>query len=74
MRWAAFSYEGVPFRVVRAEHLAVIALSVSRPKEFTRILGLLESGSVSREEIASLARQHGLEDAWKRFVARFLDG
>ena len=46
----------------------------ARPKDLTRILALLESGSVSREEIASLARQHGLEDAWKRFVARFLDG
>lgn len=68
------AFEGVPFRVVRADHLAVIALSVSRPKDFTRILALLESGSVSRGEIASLARRHGLEDAWKRFEARFLDG
>lgn len=67
-------FEGVPFRVVRADHLAVIALSVGRPKDFTRILALLESGSVSREEIASLAQRHGLADAWKRFEARFLDG
>lgn len=62
------------FRVVRADHLAVIALSVGRPKDFTRILALLESGSVSREEIASLAQRHGLADAWTRFGARFLDG
>jgi len=68
------SYEGVPFRVVRAEHLAVIALDVGRPKDLTRILALLESGSVSREEIASLAQRHGLANAWKRFEARFLDG
>ena len=67
-------FEGVPFRVVRADHLAVIALSVGRPKDFTRILALLESGSVSREEIAALAQRHGLADAWKRFGARFLDG
>ena len=66
-------FEGVPFRVVRADHLAVIALSVGRPKDFTRILALLESGSVSREEIASLAQRHGLADAWKRFGAKFLD-
>lgn len=68
------AFEDVPLRVVRADHLAVIALSVGRPKDYTRILALLESGSVRREEIASLARRHGLEDAWERFAARFLDG
>jgi hypothetical protein len=67
-------FEDVPFRVVRADYLAVIALSVGRPKDFTRVLALLESGSVSRKEIASLAQRHGLADAWKRFEARFLDG
>ena len=66
-------FEGVPFRVVRAAHLAVIALSVGRPKDFTRILALLESGSVSRDEIARLAARHGLTDAWRRFETRFLD-
>jgi hypothetical protein len=49
-------FEGVPFRVVRPEHLAVIALSVGRAKDFTRILALLESESVTREEIERLGR------------------
>lgn len=66
-------FEGSPFRVVRAVHLAVIALSVGRPKDFTRILALLESGSVSREEIARLAERHDLSEAWKQFEARFLN-
>lgn len=66
-------FEGVPFRVVRAEHLAVIALSVGRAKDFTRILALLESESVTREEIERLAARHGLAEAWRRFSARFLD-
>jgi hypothetical protein len=66
-------FEGVPFRVVRADYLAVIALSVGRAKDFTRILGLLESDSVSREEVARLAARHGLDGAWKRFQTRFLD-
>jgi len=66
-------FEGVPFRVVRADYLAVIALSVGRSKDFTRILGLLESGSVSGEEIARLAERHDLLEAWKRFEARFLN-
>lgn len=67
-------FEGIPFRVVRAAHLAMIALSVGRAKDFTRILALLESGSVTRQEFADLAARHGLADAWKRFENRFLDG
>ena len=66
-------FEGVPFRVVRAEHLAVIALSVGRAKDYARILGLLESGSVSREQVARLAARHGLAEEWTRFEARFLN-
>jgi len=64
-------FEGVPFRVVRADHLAAIALSVGRAKDWTRILALLESGSVSRDEVARLAKRHGLADAWQRFEMRF---
>ena len=66
-------FEGVPFRVVRADHLAVIALSVGRAKDLTRILALLESGSVSRADLTSLTRRHGLADAWRRFERRFLN-
>jgi len=66
-------FEGVPLRVVRADYLAVIALSVGRSKDFTRVLALLESGSVSQEEIARLAETHSLSDAWKRFKTRFLN-
>jgi hypothetical protein len=60
--------------VVRADYLAVIALSVGRAKDFTRILALLEAGSVTPQGIATLAQKHGLADAWIRFKRRFLDG
>lgn len=66
-------FEGAPFRVVRAVHLAMIALSVGRAKDFTRILALLESGSVTRQEVENLAARHGLADAWRRFESRFLN-
>ena len=66
-------FEGVPFRVVRADHLAVIALSVGRARDLTRILALLESGSVSRDAISKLAARHDLADAWQRFEGRFLN-
>jgi hypothetical protein len=66
-------FEGAPVRVVRPDHLAVIALSVGRAKDLTRILALLESGSASREAIGGLADRHGLADAWRRFESRFLN-
>lgn len=66
-------FEGSPIRVVRADHLAVIALATGRAKDYARILGLLESGSVSDEQVARLAARHGLADAWTRFETRFLN-
>ncbi len=66
-------FEGVPLRVVRADYLAVIALSVGRAKDFARILALLEAGSATPEGIAILAQRHGLSDVWTRFKTRFLD-
>jgi hypothetical protein len=66
-------FDGVPFRVVRADYLAIIALSVGRAKDLARILALLESRAVTRDDIGALAARHGLTDAWSRFNRRFLD-
>ncbi|HKM90418.1 MAG TPA: hypothetical protein VJX29_07380 [Candidatus Acidoferrales bacterium] len=66
-------FDGIPSRVVRAEYLATIALSTGRSKDHERILALLESGKTSRENIETLARRHGLGEAWQRFARRFLD-
>jgi len=63
--------DGVPFRVVRADYLAVIALSVGRAKDLTRILALRETGAVSDEQIRELAARHELLPAWSMFVSRF---
>ncbi len=66
-------FEGVPLRVVRADYLATIALSVGRAKDYARILALLESSAATRDEIGRLVARHGLSDAWRRFEARFVD-
>ena len=66
-------FEGEPFRVVKAVHLAALALSVGRAKDFARILALLESGSVGPGELGEVAARHGLSEAWERFQRRFLD-
>ena len=55
-------FEGVPLRVVSAIYLVVIALSVARAKDFTRILSLLESESVKADAIAVLAARYDLRD------------
>jgi len=69
----ATEFEGIPFRVVRADYLAAIALEAGRAKDMARILGLLESGSVTPDAVGLLAAQHGLLDSWKRFEKRFLN-
>ena len=66
--------DGVPLRVVRADYLAVIALSVGRAKDHARILALLECGAVTGEQVAALAARHGLQERWQRFESRFLHG
>lgn len=67
-------FEGVPIRVVRADHLAVIALSVGRTKDLLRVLALLESKSVTATQISQIADQHGLGEEWRAFETRFLEG
>jgi len=67
------SYEGVPFRVVRPDHLAVIALSVGRLKDHNRVVALLDAGVVDREALERLAARHGLTEKWASFKRRFLD-
>ncbi len=65
--------EGIPLRVVRADYLAVIAVSVGRAKDMARILALLESGATHPDEVEALAAAHGLKESWKSFKKRFLD-
>src|SRR5208337_3780608 len=47
--------EGVPLRVVSANYLTLIALSTGRPKDYARVLALVESGSVSLDGLVHLA-------------------
>lgn len=65
--------EGVPTRVMTAEHLAAIALNTGRAKDFTRILQFLEQNAVSREKLNSILVKHGLMDKWAKFRKRYLD-
>lgn len=63
--------DGVPLRVVRADYLAVIALSAGRAKDFARVLALREAGAVTDKEISELATRYDLASAWNVFLERF---
>jgi hypothetical protein len=65
--------DGASVRVVRADYLAVIALSAGRNKDYLRVLSLLDSKAVSEKEISSLAAKHDLSAKWKSYKERFLD-
>ena len=65
--------DGSPLNVVSAVYLAVIALSVARAKDYTRILALLENDTVQPAAIQDLAAKHNLSEAWSKFKVRFLD-
>ncbi|MDD4735029.1 MAG: hypothetical protein PHP44_02865 [Kiritimatiellae bacterium] len=65
--------DGLDVRVVRADYLAVIALSVGRAKDRMRVLALLEAHAVTEYDLAALAHKHGLEGKWATFKERFLD-
>ncbi len=63
----AVDFEGVPTRVMTAEHLMAIALQTGRAKDFARLLAFLESGVVDEIALAGILARHGLVDAWGRF-------
>ena len=63
--------DGIPLRVIRADYLAVIALSVGRAKDFARVLALREAGAVTDKEISDLAMRHNLTSEWNLFKERF---
>jgi len=65
--------DGVPLRVVTADYLAAIALSVGRAKNFARVCALLEAKATTPDAISRLCSEFGLTTAWDRFRTRFPD-
>jgi hypothetical protein len=65
--------DGVPLRVIRADYLCVIALSVGRAKDMARVLALLEAEAVQEEDIVRIATEHRLLDKWTAFKEKFLE-
>jgi hypothetical protein len=66
--------EGVPTRVVTAEHLVAIALRTARAKDFARILQFIESGVLDTPKLDRILQRHGLLEKWEQFGLKFLRG
>jgi len=66
--------DGVPTRVMSAEHLVAIALNTGRAKDHSRILQFFEQQAVDRKKLQDVADRHGLSAKWNQFERRFLRG
>ena len=65
-------FDGVPTRVMSAEHLMAIALQTGRAKDFARLVAFVESGVSDPSTLAGILERHGLSAAWRTFEKRFL--
>ena len=65
--------DGVPVRVMTAEHLTAIALKVGRPKDKIRVAQFMESGILDKEKLLAILGQHGLLAKWKQFNDKYLN-
>jgi hypothetical protein len=70
----ATTIEGVPTRVMSAEHLVSIALQTGRSKDHIRILQFIEEGSIDRDKLRAILERHRLTAKWQQFERRHLGG
>jgi hypothetical protein len=64
--------DGVPARVISAEHLAAIALQTGRAKDKARLLQFVEEGALDAPRFQEIVQRHDLVDAWTRFERQFI--
>jgi hypothetical protein len=55
-------YEETPTRVLRAEHLIVIAMQTGREKDHERVRMLTEQAPLDREYLSAILERHGIQD------------
>ena len=63
--------EGVPARVMTAEHLAAIALQTGRAKDAAPLLQFIESGTLDADKLDGILKRHGLIAKWEQFGDKF---
>lgn len=68
----ATEVDGVPTRVIAAEHLVAIALRTARAKDFVRILQFVDAGVLDAGKLEAILKRHGLLEKWEQFGIKFL--
>jgi hypothetical protein len=61
-------YADTPTRVLRAEHLAAVAVQTGREKDRERVRLLREQASLDKQYLAQVLSRHGLETKWKQWT------
>jgi len=72
-RALAVELDGIPTRVMSAEHLAAIALKTGRAKDYARIIQFMEQNALDKTVLDDIVKRHGLEAKWTKFQQRYLD-
>jgi hypothetical protein len=62
------TYENVPTRVLRSEHLVAIALQTGRSKDRERVRILREQTSLDMDLLADVLKRHQLKEKWKQWT------
>lgn len=68
----ATEVEGIPVRVMPAEHLVALALQLGRAKDFARILQFIEAGALDAAKLDAVLGRHRLLAKWEQFGYKFL--
>ena len=61
MKAERIDYEGVPAKILSAEHIVAIAASVGRSKDKARIEQLLEQADLDKTRLENILEQHRLK-------------
>jgi hypothetical protein len=65
---ATLKYRGVEAKVVKAEHLAAIALQTGRAKDRERVIRILEEAEIDRAVLDRILEKHGLAAKLKKLM------
>lgn len=67
---SVLDFEGVPVRVVLAEHLVALMLKTGRLKDLARVQMFFAQESVDQDILLDIIQRHGLENEWNDFKTK----
>ena len=63
--------DGIPTRVMTAEHLVAIALRTGRQKDKIRVGQFIESGTLDASRLEQILNAHGLLAKWEKWTQQY---